>query len=241
MKLFKKLDRKDVIIRKKIAIRKLNNLLESFLSSGDEDDLKESNLLSYWIETYCRFLIKERTFVPFKNKKYCRGEIIQADLGFRIGNEEGGLHYGIVIDKDNAQSSGIVTIIPLSSKKPGTKPNKYTIDLGSEIYDKLYAKYMDKFSNSLTSFNSELDESSGEKKIVLSIEFDTTEADKIMDELNLIKKGTIALVSQITTISKIRISKPLKTSDPFSGIKLSDESLSLIDKKICELYLGKNV
>lgn len=58
-------------------------------------------------------------------------------------------------------------------------------------------------------------------------------------KIDLMKTGSIGLVSQITTISKIRITKPLHYSDAFAGIKLSDESLNIIDKKICELYIGK--
>ena len=59
------------------------------------------------------------------------------------------------------------------------------------------------------------------------------------EEIDLMKTGSNGLVSQITTISKIRITKPLHYSDAFAGIKLSDESLNIIDKKICELYIGK--
>lgn len=50
-------------------------------------------------------------------KKYKRGSIIKANLGFNVGNEEGGLHYCIVLDKTNALSSGTLTVIPLTSIK----------------------------------------------------------------------------------------------------------------------------
>lgn len=52
------------------------------------------------------------------------------------------------------------------------------------------------------------------------------------------KKGTIALANQITTISKQRIYNPKKDLDILSGIKLSAEKMSLIDKKIKELYIN---
>lgn len=63
------------------------------------------------------------------------------------------------------------------------------------------------------------------EKITIAFTVDTTEADKVQKEIDLMKTGSIGLVSQITTISKIRITKPLHYSDAFAGIKLSDESL----------------
>ena len=66
-----------------------------------------------------------------------------------------------------------------------------------------------------------------------------SEADKVQQEIDLMKSGSIGLISQITTISKIRITKPLRYSEAFSNIRLSNESLDKIDKKICELYIGE--
>lgn len=63
--------------------------------------------------------------------------------------------------------------------------------------------------------------------------------DKISNEISRMKSGSIALVDQITTVSKIRIYDPLYYKDVLSGIRVSDEILDLIDDKIKELYLGK--
>lgn len=60
---------------------------------------------------------KEETFIPAKSKKYKRGDILQAHLGFNIGCEEGGLHYVVAINNDIPASSDIITVIPLTSKK----------------------------------------------------------------------------------------------------------------------------
>ncbi|MFR4125889.1 hypothetical protein [[Ruminococcus] torques] len=43
--------------------------------------------------------------------------MIQVDLGFRIGHEEGGLHYAVVLNKKDSPYSDILTVLPLSSKK----------------------------------------------------------------------------------------------------------------------------
>lgn len=50
------------------------------------------------------------------------------------------------------------------------------------------------------------------------------------------KKGSIALVNQITTISKQRIYYPKSSKDLLAGVRLSNSSLDLLDKKINELF-----
>lgn len=48
---------------------------------------------------------------------YKRGNIVKLNFGFNIGSEYGGLHYGVVLDNHNAQSSPVITVIPLTSVK----------------------------------------------------------------------------------------------------------------------------
>ena len=55
---------------------------------------------------------------------------------------------------------------------------------------------------------------------------------KMRAEVLKMKHGSIALVSQITTVSKIRIYDPQTDHDILSGIKLSNEKLDLIDYEI---------
>ena len=56
--------------------------------------------------------------------------------------------------------------------------------------------------------------------------------------LNQMKTGTIALVNQLTTISKQRIYNPKKDFDILSGIQLSDDSMKKIDEKIKQLFIN---
>lgn len=60
---------------------------------------------------------------------------------------------------------------------------------------------------------------------------------KIKKELEKMKKGGIALVGQITTISKMRIYDPKNKYNVLSGIKLSVENLDKINEKFKELYV----
>ena len=78
-------------------------------------------------------------------------------------------------------------------------------------------------------------------------ENDKEQIQKLLNELELyrrmqreiqnLKKGSIALVNQITTISKIRIYDPRKNHDILSGKKLSNEKLDLINNEISKLFI----
>lgn len=52
------------------------------------------------------------------------------------------------------------------------------------------------------------------------------------------EKGSIALVGQITTISKIRIYDPKTNYDILSNVKLSNEMLDRIDNEIIKKFTG---
>ena len=60
---------------------------------------------------------------------------------------------------------------------------------------------------------------------------------KVQQEINKMKVGSVALIGQITTISKIRIVDPVNIHGALNGIKLSSTNLDLIDDKIRELFL----
>lgn len=59
---------------------------------------------------------------------------------------------------------------------------------------------------------------------------------KVSNEIEFMKSGSIALVNQIMTISKMRIRDPINTRCALSGIRLSNEGLDLIDSKMKELF-----
>lgn len=121
----------NTVAHKQIALNQLDSLLTYHIENYN---LKKANLLSYWFEDFAKYNLAEETFNPKLLKKYKRGNIIKANLGFNVGNEEGGLHYCIVIDKSNALSSGTLTVIPLTSIKENKKYNNTTLNLGNEIY-----------------------------------------------------------------------------------------------------------
>lgn len=60
---------------------------------------------------------------------------------------------------------------------------------------------------------------------------------KIGGEISRMKAGSIALVNQITTVSKMRIFDPRNLKGVLSGISLSGDSMDKINQKIKELYV----
>lgn len=215
------------------AIRQVKNLMYSYFDNSET--ISKADKLSYWLEDYARLLSFENSFNPTYLKTYKRGDIVKVNLGYNIGNEEGGLHYCVVIDKHNAKSSGIVTVIPLTSYK-GKDIHYSSVFLGNEIYKNFKEKY-DKLilelANKITSLNVK---SASQDEIRSAL--DNLNFVKRMDsEMSKMKKGSIALVSQITTISKQKIYDPQKTNDVLSGLRLSDASLDLINEKMKQLFI----
>lgn len=255
------------------AKHKLNSILSKYSKSNDTKLNKKANLLSYWLVDYLKMIEREQSFDPHRLKKYKRGDILKANLGFNIGHEEGGLHYVVVVSNTNANSSDLLTVVPLTSLKTNSKITDYDINLGTTLYDKLTSKFDTEFTSlekTIATYKKQsihlkqeikclienTDENSSEmmvnqkfmhitdkqnelfKKIDI-LQKDIITLQKVQDELEHMKSGSIALVGQLTTISKIRIYNPKNTHEALHGIKLSDSEMDLIDNKIIELYTKK--
>ena len=221
----------NTVAHKQIALNQLDSLLTYHI---DNNNLKKANLLSYWFEDFAKYILAEETFNPKLLKKYKRGSIIKANLGFNVGNEEGGLHYCIILDKANALSSGTVTVIPLTSIKENKTYNKSTLNLGNEIYLNL-KKICDNMSKKLSKEYEDIWELPAEKVEQFNNDFKYIK--KVEKEILKMKKGSIALISQITTISKQRIYDPKTSTDILANLRVSNTTLDLIDEKIKELFI----
>lgn len=221
----------NTVAHKQLALNQLDSLLTYHI---ENNNLKKANLLSYWFEDFARYNLAEENFNPKLLKKYKRGSIIKANLGFNVGNEEGGLHYCIVLDKSNALSSGTLTVIPLTSIKENKKYNSSTLNLGNEIYINL-KKICDNMSKKLSEEYEDIWRLPAEKAEQFNTDFKYIK--KVEKEISKMKKGSIALVAQITTISKQRIYDPKTSSDILANLRVSDNTLDLIDSKIKELFI----
>lgn len=224
----------DITAHKDSALQKLDSLLLTYINN--DTTLSKADKLSYWIEDFCNLLKAETTFNPQYMKSYSRGDVIQVNLGYNIGNEEGGLHYCVVIDKHNSKKSGIVTVIPLTSNK-GQPLDFSEVYLGDEVYASFTSKYeslMFELVQKLNSFNNNF----SREELQLALE-KLRFLEKMDSKMQKMKKGSIALVSQITTVSKQKIYDPQKTKDLLSGVRISDTSLDLINEKMKTLFIKK--
>lgn len=252
------LDTDKVINNKNEAINSITRYLDECIIQ-DSSHQKKANLLSYWLKDYIKYIRDEEDFDCSHLKQYNRGDVIKVNLAFNIGNEEGGLHYCVVLDKKNSQTYSTLTVVPLTSLKTDSKIHKTSVPIGNEIYQNLdlkNKKLLEDADKQLKLFQLELNkinsmsESTEEESIIKKfkinqitskIENEYQKMDlisKINHELSQMKNGTIALINQITTISKQRIYNPKKDLDILSGISISNEKMKLIDEKIKKLYLN---
>lgn len=202
-------------------------------------EYKKSHLLSYWFEDFANYHDNEKSFRDAKMRTFKRGDIIKVNLGFNVGNELGGLHYCIVLNKIDRKTSGNLNVIPLTSFYEGKTINKYTsVHLGNELYDCINKK-IDILKEEIGNNTKSIIDIPNIKKLnnveLLRISQKLEHLTKTEEELDKMKTGSIALVNQITTISKQRIF----LTPVLYNVKISKESLDLIDNKIVEIFTKK--
>ncbi len=207
---------------------------------------KKSALLYYWLRDYKNYIKNEDTFNPKYYPEFYRGSIVNINFGFNLGSELGGLHYAIVLQNSNRKNPNI-TVIPLTSLKPGKdikqlRPTE--LYLGQELYFKIQGKYEAlkisiptelRYLRNMIAHSAQTDL----KDIQQKIEELNKQSDlmvKAMNKLKTLKYGSIAVMNQIRTVSKMRIIDPTNEYDILYNLKLSTNNLNLIDKKVIELF-----
>ncbi|MBR2674322.1 MAG: type II toxin-antitoxin system PemK/MazF family toxin [Mogibacterium sp.] len=236
--------KEQLISHKDDALKKLDILITEKINSDSEREMKSADLLSYWIEDYARFLKKERTFDSSKIIRYRKGDIVKMHLGYRLGSEEGGLHYGVVFDVNNSLHSNTVTVIPLTSHKKGKRVHSNDVYLGKELFqtiigkhDALFNEIQQELKAILSNPNSRLSQENVARAQVLHDKL--SELETLRANILKMKEGSIALVKQVVTISKMRIYDPMYQHHVLYGIRLSPTTISVIDEKFCELFISK--
>lgn len=244
----------ELMAHKRSALCRLESYIDSLIENPDTKIRGKADKLSYWLEDWTTFLDFEPEFSSSSLRRYKRGEIIKAHLGYNVGSEEGGLHYCAVIDKNNSRNSPVLTIVPLTSVKKKTDLqhlHRGNIYLGNELFTNLSSKISYTEKTFLVRMV-ELKESIGllnvgtPDDILANIKHDLDVCkqelmllDRMKEEVSKMKIGSIALVGQIRTISKIRIYDPKTNFDILSNVKLSTEKLDLIDSEIIRNFTGQ--
>lgn len=210
----------------------INRLDLSFLKHIELSEYKKSELLAYWIYDYAVYHDEERTFDISKSGIYSRGDVIKVNLGFNIGNELGGLHYCIVLTKYDNARNGTLNVIPLTSRKDNKKYDSSSVNLGKELYN-VFKNKIDMEKQKLQQILDELEKIDDiPVNIQNIIEKEQKYIEKMETEISKMKKDSIALINQITTISKQRIFKDTVRRN----VKISNQSLDLIDRQIIKFF-----
>lgn len=210
----------------------LNRLDLSFLKHIELSEYKKSDLLAYWIHDFAECHDEEKTFNVAKSGIYSRGDVIKVNLGFNIGNELGGLHYCIVLNKYDNTRNGTLNVIPLTSRKDNKKYDSSSVNFGKELYN-IFQYKIEKEKQKLQEILSELEKIEDVPVNIQNIiEKEQKYIEKMEREVFKMQKDSIALVNQITTISKQRIFKDTVRRN----VKISNESLDLIDKQIIKFF-----
>lgn len=241
----KDIENKDELLRNiDILMQEYTNMLKSYANTPAT--YKTAALLYYWLRDYKSLLRNEKRFKPEMSPDLHRGSIINVNLGYNIGSEQGGLHYAIVLH-DVPRHSDVATIVPLTSLKPNRDINKlrpFEINLGNELYYQLLGKYqalntsIPSEINTLENIIDLLPEDKVEdvQKRIDDLINKTNMMASVKTKLNRLKNGSLVLVNQVTTISRARIVDPRNKYDILHGVKVSADSMKLIFAGISKFY-----
>lgn len=169
----------------------------------------------------------EKNFYTFK-----RGNIILVDFSPQVGSEIKGKHFAIVLTKKDRKSNELLTVIPLTSKY-----HKNHIDLGDYMEKGIFQKIVEHQKKIAETIDIFLDDDI--EAVTLFMEKTSTEIDmlaKVIIRYFSLKKHTYAKPQQITTISKLRIVKPVNRFDPIRSLVVPNEVMNIIDKAILTLF-----
>lgn len=207
-------------------------------------DYSLANKLLYWLNDWSGYILpNEKSFKYDELIKYEQYSIFEANFGFNVGSEAGGLHYGVVIDKDNSKSSKILMVIPFKSLDEGE--TEKDIDIRTEVYlgDKVFEKEVNRQTDKLRKIEQRLlkydeKDENGNALIPKDDQYKKLMKKKAYceTEISKLSRGTIAQVGQMCLMSKMRIYYPTSTSEKLYGIKLSPENIKKIKEKFDELY-----
>ena len=237
------------------SLKIFENTLKSFLTSNNEKDIKKVHLIADWLKVYSNYIANENKFDYKKTLRFHRGSVINVNFGFNVGSEHGGMHFAVVLDNNNSCSSPVITVLPMSSSD-GNKVNKRDVYIGNELHDQLQSKN----NNELTEVSKFIEINESIIKLCEEISNYTklAEINSRLENLKLVNKeqhdllkklqnnklkidnmksGSVVLMEQITTISKMRIYNPRYKGDFLQGIKLSTGAMDKINVKLRELYL----
>jgi mRNA interferase MazF len=219
-------------VQLKSSARKISDALYNVLIAMDfKRATKVINWLDTWINKYLQWETNydsERIKADFR-----RGHFVYANFGFNIGKEFGGIHYGLILDNFNGKKNGTIMIVPVKSLDSGEViDSKYEIIIGYGLFDK----------EEITDLNSKIELIKSEilnndKLSDTDIKFRESQLKEYQDKFDELNVASVAKVSQIRALSKIRVLYPKKDTDKIYSVKVDTPILNKIDEMIMNLFL----
>ena len=197
-------------------------------------------------------MTKQNTNKRQRYHKYKRGQFVIVRFGNGTGNEFSGTHPAIVLNKNDNPYNGVLTVVPLSSK-----PHKHYLELG-EILDKnIYNLLMLSMKKLLFSnievieilkkhhANKELNNDENYIKEIYEqihkidppgLREDYEKFVQLYNKYNSMLTSSYAVITNVVTISKYKIVKPINDLDPLKSLTVSTSILNKIDSEIITRY-----
>lgn len=241
------------------SVKKIILLIRKYISYAK--DLANKNTTNYerfkkWMHAYIAYKSNESKFNPTYLPKYEQGQIIFVDFGCGIKHEFSYPHYAIVLNAHDRKKNDLLTVVPLTSKKPKHNQLKnWEHEIAYPIQNLLVDKVTNDFNLYSTKYNELRDKIIALGKIgptidkhkfaeqyskLIEIGVNEIYANNkdIMEFADKMSKGSIVETNQIKTISKSRIIFPTKKSHPLYDIKIHPSDLSIIQYKLVNHLLA---
>lgn len=233
----KNIENKECLIK---SIEKLVGDYKSLLCAyaDKEETYKRAALLYYWLRDYRNYISNEKAFSSKYLPCYRRGNIINVNFGFNLGSELGGLHYAVVL-ADSTQSNPTVVVAPMTSYKAGRKIRKDELFIDDRLFLQLKSKQdalIQSEKSMLKSLRNFPECNNAMKDQIKAIMKNIDQLEHIKHKISTLKHGSIIKMSQIRTISKMRIVDPTKPTDVFYNISLPSKDLNSVDERLVSLY-----
>ena len=209
----------------------LGQLKETLMNDMNEE--KATKLL-FWLNQWSADYLKNEGNFDYKSLiSYKRGNIVKANLGFRVGSEQGGLHYAVVLDNHNHRSSKVLMVVPIRSlpedKNPEDINKDYEVFLGYGIFkDEINA-----VQRKIKTLSRQIEQ---KKRNNEDYSKEAKQLNRLNKELSSLNQGSVAQVSQCCALSKMRIYNPKHFRDKLSTFVLCEDKLGEIEEKFKELY-----
>lgn len=212
---------------------RINKACNNYLDISNNCNNPKFEYLDSWVYKNSKvFKAENTTAISRKYPRFDFGTILKIDFGINQGSELSGPHFAISLTKYDSTKSGVITVLPLTSK-----PDTHDLKLNDLIVEQ-FTKRLDKKLDILEDLISE-------RKI-------TTDAQlaKCRNDIKLIKemisfysnyaKSSYGCINQITTISKSKIMKPKNEFDIIGRAKCGKQIMDLISNSIISTFTNIN-